>query len=122
MFIKLLTALTLFLLVNYMAVADSFSQFLDTASLAIVLGGAFAFAICGQGGWLARSRLSNAAEGAIIAGWLGALYGSVFILGNIGETPINEWIGPACAVMMLTILYGYLVSALLRMIIMAREV
>ena len=63
MFIKLLTALTLFLLVNYMAVADSFSQFLDTASLAIVLGGAFAFAICGQGGLKLRQVYGRIAQG-----------------------------------------------------------
>ena len=45
----------------------------------------------------------------MLAGWLGALY-SVIILGNVDEEAI-EWIGPACAVMALTVVYGYLINA-----------
>lgn len=115
-----LLAFSLFLLINCMAVSEDLSVFIDTASILIVLGGAIPFALCGSGAWFSISRLGNAAEGAVIAGWLGALYGSVLILGNIDEQSI-EWIGPACAVMALTVVYGYFVKALCRMAILAQE-
>lgn len=115
-----LLAFALFLLINYMAVSEDVSVFIDPASVLIVLGGAIPFALCGNGSWLSVSRLCNAAEGAVIAGWLGALYGSVIILGNVDEQSI-EWMGPACAVMALTVVYGYFVKALCRMAILAQE-
>ena len=70
----ILIALPVFLFLNYMAVSESLPNFIDAASLLVVLGGAISFALCGSGGWSSDSRLSNAAEGAVIAGWLGALY------------------------------------------------
>lgn len=115
-----LLAFSLFLLMNYMSVSEDLPVFIDTASILIVLGGAIPFALCGSGTWFSISRLGNAAEGAVIAGWLGALYGSVMILGNIDEQSI-EWIGSACAVMALTVVYGYFVKALCRMTILAQE-
>jgi len=117
---SILIALPIFLLLNFLAVSENLSRFIDTASLLIVLGVAISFALCGSGGWFSVSRLSNAAEGAVIAGWLGALYGSVMILGNFDEKSI-EWIGPACAVMALTVVYGYFIRALCRMLILSRE-
>ena len=115
-----LIALPIFLLINFMGVSENLPMFFDTASILIVLGGAIPFALCGRGGWFSVSRLSNAAEGAVIAGWLGALYGSVIILGNFDQETI-EWIGPACAVMALTVVYGYFVRALCRLAILSRE-
>ena len=117
---SILIALPIFLLFNYMAVSDNLLMIIDAASIIIVLGGAIPFALCGSGSWFSVSRLSNAAEGAVIAGWLGALYGSVMILGNIDWESI-EWIGPACAVMALTVVYGYFVKVLCRMAILSRE-
>lgn len=117
---SILLALPIFLLLNFLAVSENLSRFIDTASLLIVLGVAISFALCGSGGWFSVSRLSNAADGAVIAGWLGALYGSVMILGNFDEQSI-EWIGPACAVMALTVVYGYFVRALCRLVILSRE-
>ena len=116
---SILLALPIFLLLNYMAVSENLPMFIDIASILIVLGGAMTFALCGSGGWVSVSRLGNAAEGAVIAGWLGALYGSVMILGNIDEQSL-DWIGPACAVMALTVVYGYLIKALCRMVILSR--
>ena len=115
-----LIALPLFLFLNYMAVSQNLPDFMDTASMLIVLGGMVSFALCGSGGWFSDSRLTNAAEGAVIAGLLGALYGSVMILGNIDERSLQEWIGPACAVMALTVVYGYFIKALCRMVILSR--
>ena len=117
---SILIALPIFLLINFMGVSENLPMFFDTASILIVLGGAIPFALCGSGGWFSVSRLSNAAEGAVIAGWLGALYGSVIILGNFDQEAI-EWIGPACAVMALTVVYGYFVRALCRLAILSRE-
>ena len=116
----ILIALPLFLFLNYMAVSQNLPDFMDTASMLIVLGGMVSFALCGSGAWFSDSRLINAAEGAVIAGWLGALYGSVIILGNIDERSLQEWIGPACAVMALTVVYGYFIKALCRMVILSR--
>ena len=117
---SILIALPIFLLINFMGVSENLPMFFDTASILIVLGGAIPFALCGSGGWFSVSRLSNAAEGAVIAGWLGALYGSVIILGNFDQEKI-EWIGPACAVIALTVVYGYFVRALCRLAILSRE-
>ena len=116
---SILLALPIFLLINYMALSENLPVFIDIASILIVLGGAMTFALCGSGGWFSVSRLGNAADGAVIAGWLGALYGSVMILGNIDEQSL-DWIGPACAVMALTVVYGYLIKALCRMVILSR--
>ena len=117
---SILIALPIFLLLNYMAVSENLPMFIDIASILIVLGGAIPFALCGSGGWFSVSRLSNAAEGAVIAGWLGALYGSVIILDNLDRDSMG-WIGPACAVTALTVVYGYFVKALCRMAIRSRE-
>jgi len=114
-------ALPLFLFMNYLAVSTSLAMFVDTASMLIVLGGAIAFALCGSGDWLSMSRLNNAAEGAVIAGWLGALYGSVMILSAIDDRSLHEWMGSASAVMMLTVIYGYFFKALCRIVILARH-
>ncbi len=102
-----------------MGVSENLPEFIDTASILIVLSGAIGFGLCGQGGVLSDSRVANAAEGAVLAGWLGALYGSVMILGNVDEEAI-EWIGPACAVMALTVVYGYLINAVCRMITLSK--
>ena len=117
---SILIALPLFLFIQYMGVSENLPTFIDTASILIVLSGAIGFGLCGQGGVLSDSRLANAAEGAVLAGWLGALYGSVIILGNVDEEVI-EWIGPACAVMALTVVYGYLINAICRMVILSRD-
>ena len=81
-------ALIVFLAINYMILSENMTIFIDTASIIMVLGGTVSFALCRSGEWLSVSRLSNAAEGAVIAGWLGALYGGVMILSNIEETAI----------------------------------
>ena len=113
-------ALILFLFINYMVLSESMTMFVDAISILMVLGGAVPFALCGTGGWLSVSRLNNAAEGAVIAGWLGALYGGVMILSNIDERPLHEWMGSACAVMLLTVVYGYFTKALCRLVVLSQ--
>ena len=83
---SILVALPVFLAVNFYAVASNFSTlFIDTKALIVVLGVGIAFALCGRGGWLSNSKLSSGAVAAVIAGWLGALYGSVMILASVDE-------------------------------------
>ena len=118
---SILIALPVFLAVNLYVLASNFSEFfIDAKALLIVLGGGIAFALCGRGGWLSNSRLSCGAEGAVFAGWLGALYGGVMILASIDERA-HEWIGGASAVMLLTVVYGYFLKALCRMVMLAQE-
>ena len=118
---SILIALPVFLALNLYALGLNFSaSFIDTKALLLVLGGGIAFASCGRGGWLSNSRLSRGAEGAVLTGWLGALYGGVMILASIDDRAY-EWIGSASAVMLLTVVYGYFVKALCRMVILARE-
>ena len=118
---SILIALPVFLALNLYALGLNFSAFfIDTKALLLVLGGGIAFALCGRGGWLSNSRFSRGAEGAVLTGWLGALYGGVMILASIDDRAY-EWIGSACAVMLLTVVYGYFVKALCRMVILARE-
>lgn len=113
-------ALIVFLAINYMILSENMTIFIDTASIIMVLGGTVSFALCRSGEWLSVSRLSNAAEGAVIAGWLGALYGGIMILSNIDERPLYEWMGSACAVMLLTVVYGYFIKALCRLVVLSR--
>ena len=118
---SILIALPVFLAVNLYVLASNFSAFfIDTKALLLVLGGGIAFALCGRGGWLSDSRLSRGAEGAVLTGWLGAMYGGVMILASIDERA-HEWIGGACAVMLLTVVYGYFIRALCRIVILTQE-
>ena len=55
-----------------MGVSENLPEFIDTASILIVLSGAIGFGLCGQGSVLSDSRVANS-EGAVLAGWLGAL-------------------------------------------------
>ena len=117
---SILIALPIFLLINFMGVSENLPMFFDTASILIVLGGAIPFALCGSGGWFSVSRLSNAAEARGDCWLARRSLGSVIILGNFDQETI-EWIGPACAVMALTVVYGYFVRALCRLAILSRE-
>ena len=73
----------------------------------------FLFVLCGAIGFLALKNkpdihLQNFGQGAVYFGWLGTVVGLIAITG----TPSFVWgdiekMGPALAVAMLTVLYGY---------------
>ena len=92
-----------------------FQLFHDVHSILFVLGGATGYS------FLKSSRkdwIKNIGNGAVYFGWLGSLIGLIAIAGN----RFNVWgdmdkMGPALAVAMLTIFYGYL----LKLITMAFE-
>ena len=58
-----------------------------------------------------------ALEGALISGWLGSIIGAVLIAGNINGN--WEALGPAIAVMLLTVVYGYFINAVIKMILIS---
>jgi flagellar motor component MotA len=90
------------------AATVGFHLYFDILSLLFVLGGAIGFLI--MNGNLG-SHMKNFAVGAVYFGWLGALVGLIVITGNRfmvwGDV---EKMGPALAVAMLTILYGYIIK------------
>ena len=84
------------------------AAFLDAISLAVVLGGGLAFAVA-KGG-LSQNRnqaLMNFAQGAVYWGWLGLLVGCVGIAANLKEISA---LGPAAAIAILTVFYGYTIK------------
>ena len=79
--------------------------FLDLNSALFVLGGATGFLVMKNS---PDEHVANFGEGAVYFGWLGTLIGLIAITGNRfmvwGDV---EKMGPALAISMLTILYGY---------------
>ena len=84
------------------------SAFVDSISLAIVLGGGIAYAVA-KGG-ISQSRdqaLLNFADGAVYWGWLGVFVGGIGMATDaINLTEANN-LGSALAILFLPPLYGY---------------
>ena len=82
--------------------------FIDINSALFVLGGATGFWVFKKN---SGSHIKNFGQGAVYFGWLGTLVGLIAITGNRfmvwGDV---EKMGPALAVAMLTILYGYTIK------------
>jgi len=82
--------------------------YLDIMSLLFVLGGAVGFTLMKN---TSDTYIKKFGDGAVFFGWLGTLIGLVAIAGNRYEIWGNvEKMGPAFAVAMLTILYGYIIK------------
>jgi len=79
--------------------------YFDLMSLIFVLGGAFGFAILKNA---PLQTVSNFGIGAVYFGWLGFLIGLIAIAGNaFGAWESVTAMGPALAVSMLPLFYGY---------------
>ena len=82
--------------------------FIDINSALFVLGGATGFLVMKNN---SKEHIKNFGQGAVYFGWLGTLVGLIAITGNRfmvwGDL---EKMGPAFAVAMLTILYGYTIK------------
>ena len=82
--------------------------FIDLNSALFVLGGATGFLVMKND---PERHIANFGQGAVYFGWLGTLVGLIAITGNRfmiwGDL---EKMGPALAVAMLTILYGYTIK------------
>ena len=79
--------------------------YFDILSFLFVLGGAIGFLVMKN---RPENHLQNFGQGAVYFGWLGTVVGLIAITG----TPSFVWgdiekMGPALAVAMLTVLYGY---------------
>ena len=79
--------------------------YFDTLSFLFVLGGAIGILVMKND---PENHITNFGEGAVYFGWLGTLVGLIAITGDRylvwGDV---DKMGPALAVSMLTILYGY---------------
>ena len=79
--------------------------FFDLNAALFVLGGAIGFLVMKND---PKNHITNFGAGAVYFGWLGTLIGLITITGNRfmvwGDV---EKMGPALAVSMLTVLYGY---------------
>ena len=79
--------------------------FFDLNAALFVLGGAIGFLVMKND---PKNHIGNFGAGAVYFGWLGTLIGLIAITGNRfmvwGDI---EKMGPALAVSMLTVLYGY---------------
>ena len=82
--------------------------FIDINAALFVVGGATGFLFFKKN---SGNHIKNFGQGAVYFGWLGALVGLIAITGNRfmvwGDV---EKMGPALAVAMLTILYGYIIK------------
>ena len=90
------------------AIVVGIDLYLDILSFLFVLGGAVGFALMKN---TLNTHIKSFGQAAVFFGWLGTLIGLVAIAGNRYEIWGNvEKMGPAFAVSMLTILYGYIIK------------
>ena len=82
--------------------------YVDILSFLFVLGGAVGFLVMKNN---PRKHIENLGQGAVYFGWMGTLVGLIAITGNrfMVWGDIDK-VGPALAVSMLTILYGYTIK------------
>ena len=93
------------LIVWNMDVAAGLAAFLDLPAVALVFGGGCLFAIAKRGSDQNRDQaLLNFAEGAVYLGWLGFLAGCIGIGASLTDL---STLGPAAAIALLTVFYGY---------------
>jgi flagellar motor component MotA len=87
------------------AITVGIHLYLDIMSLLFVFGGAAGFAVMKK---TQKNYMTGFGDGAVYFGWLGALVGLIAIAGDRffvwGDV---DKMGPALAVAMLSVLYGY---------------
>ena len=115
--LRVLVASLLFITIA--ATSTNFSGFIDAISATFILVGVLCFGICANGEWKSDARLNAYSEGAVLSGWIGALLGAVLTGININMQDLDA-LGPAIALMLLPLLYGYIVRALIRLVLVSR--
>ena len=91
-----------------MDTAAGLDAFADISSAVFVVGGGLAYALARRG--IEHNlplALTNFGTGAVCFGWLGFLIGIVAILQNVDDV---SKMGPAIAIALSTILYGYILK------------
>ena len=86
------------------------ANFINYPALVVVIVPAFLFSISGSKD--IRTRVNNFSSGAVLAGWIGTLIGVIMILMNLDFTTWQEFLPPATAIGLLTVLYGYIAKAM----------
>ena len=91
-----------------MSLAAGLGAFIDPACVVFVFGGALFFSVA-KGGidQTIESALENFGQGAVYFGWLGSIVGGIAILQNHDFQ--NVGLGPAVAIAILCVIYGYLI-------------
>ena len=109
----------LFILISGLVISSLGVSFIEMISALYVLGGSLSFALSASGAWNSNDRLEAALEGAVICGWLGALIGAIAVARNSD----SQWenLGPAVAVILLTVMYGYFVKVIVRLVLLGRS-
>ena len=102
---------TILILVSVVfAMVSAVDIFVDFISIVIVLVPAIAYGLSGSGLWNSQDRLRKFSQGAVLFGWVGALIGAVQISNGLDDLNV---LGPATSITLLTILYGYIVKAII---------
>ena len=90
------------------AVTVGINLYFDILSFLFVFGGAVSFLVMKN---KPENHLQNFGQGAVYFGWLGVVVGLIAITGTSSFVWGDiEKMGPALAVSMLTVLYGYLLK------------
>ena len=90
--------------------AGTIAIFINAPSLIIIFVFALLFSIAGTKNL--KSRVHNFADGAVLGGWIGLLIGGIAILHNQDFYNWEETTLPiSCAIMLLTVFYGYVLKA-----------
>ena len=86
------------------------TNFINYPALVVVIVPAFLFSISGSKD--IKTRLNNFSSGAVLAGWIGTFIGVIMIALNFDFATWQEFLPPATAIGLLTVLYGYIAKAM----------
>ncbi len=88
---------------------------IDLKAMAVVVAGGAAFVIAGENDL--QSRLGNFSTGAVAAAWIAALIGLARVAAKVTDMAS---LGPAVAILALTLSYGYLIKIICSLIMTNR--
>ena len=86
------------------------ANFINYPALVVVIVPAFLFSISGSKD--IKTRVNNFSSGAVLAGWIGTFIGVIMIAINFDFATWQEFLPPAIAIGLLTVLYGYIAKAM----------
>ena len=92
--------------------------FIDLPSLVLVCVGAILYSFAAGGDKI--DKIDNIGYGAVRMGWIGLIIGIISITSNGLLIDLGKF-GPAFAIAMLTVFYGYLIQILTNMIVIKME-
>ena len=111
---RFILALVVLLTGLSLAVGD-FSLVIDLKAMAVVVSGGLAFVIAGKHDL--QSRIENFSIGAVAAAWISGLIGCIHVVAQVTDVLS---LGPAVAISILTLSYGYFIKILCSLFITNR--